>query len=254
MSCDPTVNDTICAPTGYFCQSINLSDGGIAGTCVLPGDQDFCLDSLGCAPGFFCVPYGGGPSKDCVQGCTQSSDCTDVYKHCVPQLISASQAGCAFNLCGPGSNFADGGSINGTDFNSPCDSNATSDGTCIPFFTTDPPTEGRCAQGGTIAQNEPCSLVRGDAGIGNCVVGDLCVILNVNVGGVFQNFSACLPVCSTDRKLDGGPFCDSTARCTSFTDEGAACFENCLLSNPTCPSPLVCLNIGDPTNGICGPG
>jgi hypothetical protein len=255
-TCDPlATTDTTCAPVGLFCQGVNISDGGVIGSCVLPGDAMTCQTTVGCAPGMFCKSGVFGTGNACVQGCTQTSDCQDIRKNCVPALISTTQAGCFYNACGPGSN-SDGGSINGTDLYSPCNAQDAGDGTCVPF-AAGASAVGLCEQSGSTALNQPCALQRNDAGVGLCGVGAACIELNVSNSGNFMLFTGCLPLCTTAAPAapDGGPGCDSTATCFAVfnMEPFGACFESCDLANPMCPSPLVCLNTGAAT-GICGPG
>jgi hypothetical protein len=248
--CDATVTDTTCAPFGLFCQGVLISDGGFPGTCVLPIEQVACLPAVGCEPGFFCVAgvFAGG--SFCVQSCQQSSDCQSLVNSCVPHVIAPNDAGCVPNVCGPGSTPA-----NGTGYYSPCNGQATNDGICLPVSST----QAYCRQGGTVALNQPCSSTRVDGGGDLCQVGTTCVTLKINKAGVFGLYSACLAPCpiAPPTWSDGGPVCDSTSTCVQVFPTGLPtgfCFEKCLRASPSCPTPLVCLNTGDPTNGICGPG
>jgi hypothetical protein len=257
-SCDPTaMPDPVCVPSGLACQSMDLPDGGLGGTCVIPGDERPCIASVGCAQGFSCVARVFDTGTTCVQQCTQSSDCQSPFKVCQPQLISATQAGCYFDVCGPGS-MPDGGMTNGSDFYALCNAQGTADGTCIPFVVSQGPP-GSCLQGGSIAQNQPCGTRRGDGGPGLCQVGQVCVVLNINFGGSYVDASACLPVCTvaSPSSADGGPGCASGTSCINIfannSEPFGACFQPCAIANPNCPTPLVCLNVGDPTNGLCGP-
>jgi hypothetical protein len=254
--CDPTASpDPVCVPSGLACQSMDLSDGGLGGICVIPGDESPCIPSVGCAAGFSCVARVFADGTTCVQRCSQSSDCQSPFKVCQPQLISPTQPGCYFDACGPGSS-PDGGMTNGRDFYALCDAEGTADGTCIPFNVSQG-APGSCQQGGSVAQNEPCGARRGDGGLGLCETGQVCVVLNINVNGTFTDASACLPVCSvgSPSSADGGPGCASGTSCINlFTAEPfGACLQPCAIANPDCPPPLVCLNVGDPTNGLCGP-
>jgi hypothetical protein len=250
-SCDATATtDATCAPFGLFCKGVSASDGGFPGSCVLPADQNTCLASVGCAPGFFCVAGVFAAGTTCVQSCQLSSDCGNPIEACAAGVIATNDAGCVLNPCGPGSTPA-----NGTGYYSPpCNAQAASDGTCLPFSST----QAFCEQGGTIALDQPCVGQRIDGGVDLCQPGTTCVTLNVSKAGVFGLYSACLAPCPVAAPTwsDGGPVCDSTSICeTVFPGlPFGACFEKCVLASPACPTPLKCLNIGDPTNGICGPG
>jgi len=243
--CDPTAfTDAICAPSGLYCLGGTLADGGVAGSCVLPGDQSPCIASVGCAPGFSCVAGVFDTGTTCVQQCSHSSDCQSVLKICVPQLISASQAGCGFAGCG-GSYYT------------LCDAQGMGDGTCIPFIFAQTTVLGLCVQGGSLALNQPCAAERGSAP-GLCQPGTVCVQFSVSTGGSPTMASACRPVCTVayPPAADGGPGCDSQSSCANIFNGQTygACFANCVLASPSCPTPLVCLSLGDPTNGVCGPG
>jgi hypothetical protein len=248
-SCDATATpDATCAPFGLACKGVNVSDGGIVGTCILPVDQNTCLASVGCAPGFFCVAGVFATGTTCVQSCQQSSECGNPIEACVSGVIATNDAGCVLNACGPGSSPANGSGY----YSPPCNAQATGDGTCLPFTST----QAFCEQDGTVALNQPCGLQRNGA-VGLCQSGSTCVTLNVSNGGVFALKSACLAPCAFAAPAwsDGGPVCDATSICENvFGFPFGACFETCVLANPTCPSPLVCLNVGTPPNGICGPG
>jgi hypothetical protein len=250
--CDATVTDTTCAPFGLFCQGTLISDGGFPATCVLPIDQVPCLPEVGCAPSFFCVAGVFSNTHNCVQGCQSSTDCGNLIENCVPTVIAPDDAGCVLNACGPGSNPP-----NGTGFYSPCsvDQGGASDSTCLPFSTS----QAFCSAGGIVPLNQPCIESRVDGGGDVCVQGTTCVALNVsNHQGVFYTASACLAPCPAAAPFwsDGGPGCAGNSTCEAVFNglSFGACFQNCVLANPNCPSPLVCLNIGNPTNGICGPG
>jgi hypothetical protein len=173
----------------------------------------------------------------------------------VPGLISSSQAGCFFNPCGPGS-LADGGVANGSDFYAACNAQASSDGNCLPFTVAQNTVAGFCEQAGGVVQNSPCGTTRGDAG-GLCQNGAICVVLNIDANGTFMEGSACLPVCAVGAPMtpDGGPGCATGSSCIPIFNGQVfgACFQTCVIATPNCPSPLVCLSIGDPTNGVCGP-
>jgi hypothetical protein len=243
--CDPNASpDTVCEPFGLFCDGAILPDGGVTGSCVLPGDQSPCLESVGCTAGFSCVANVFAAGTTCVQQCTHSSDCQSVLKICVPQLISASQAGCGFAGCG-------------SNYYATCDAQGMADGTCIPFIFNGTTVQGICVQGGSLGLNAPCAAQRGTAP-GLCSPGNVCVQLYVSSGGPPMAVSACRPVCTVTGPPapDGGPGCDSQSACTNiFQDQTyGACFETCSIADPSCPSPLVCFSLGDPNNGICGPG
>jgi hypothetical protein len=247
--CDPastTDTDTTCVPYGLVCQPVVISDGGIIASCVLPGDQDACLPDAGCISGFSCVPgvFAMGPT--CVQQCTHSTDCQSVIKICVPQLISSSQAGCGFTGCG-----------SGVDYYATCSATGSADGTCIPFMLTATDFTGLCVQGGSLGENQPCASQRGTAP-GLCQPGLVCVQLTVSNGGAPTTASACRPVCNASYPPapDGGPGCDSQSVCAGlFQDESyGACMQTCVIANPSCPPPFVCLGFGDQNTGICGPG
>jgi hypothetical protein len=243
--CDPTAfTDTVCVPSGLVCLGAILPDGGVTGSCVLPGDQSACLASVGCASGFSCVAGVFDTGTTCVQQCAHTSDCQSAIKICVPQLISASQAGCGFAGCG-------------TDYYAICDAAGTADGTCIPFIFGETTVLGLCVQGGSVAENQSCATQRGSAP-GLCQPGTVCVQLTVSNGGAPVTASACRPACTValPAAADGGPGCDSQSSCGNVFEGQTygACFANCVLATPSCPTPLVCLSLGDPTNGICGPG
>jgi hypothetical protein len=248
-SCDPTAfTDTVCAPNGYVCQGSVLPDGGVTGSCMLPGDQNACLTTVGCSPGFSCVPMVFDTGPTCVQQCKQSSDCTSAVKICEPQIISSTQSGCVFAGCGMG-----------VDYYSVCNAEGTGDGTCIPFIFNETTVLGLCIQGGSIGLNQSCASDRG-VSPGLCQPGSVCVQFTVSSGGAPVMASACRPFCtaSPPPAADGGPGCDSQSSCANiFTDVTyGACFQNCTIGQPNnCPAPLVCLDLGGGNNtGGCGPG
>jgi hypothetical protein len=244
-TCDPTaLAETVCEPSGYVCIGVALADGGVTGSCALPGDQNPCLAGVGCAAGFSCVAGVFGTGTNCVQQCHQSSDCTSAVKICVPQLISPSQAGCGFTGCG-------------MDYYSVCDAQGTADGTCIPFIFGESTVLGLCVQGGSLTENQSCASQRGTAP-GLCAPGTVCVQFTVSSGGAPLMVSACRPFCSVSgpAAADGGPGCDSQSSCANIFQDVTygACFQNCVIAENNCPAPLVCLSFGDPNNGGCGPG
>jgi hypothetical protein len=178
MPCDPTVApDSMCAPSYYFCQSFPLPDGGVAGSCQLPGEMIECSTSVGCAANdggqeLDCTPgftEGNTTVNLCVYSCSITADCPSLWTSCVP--FSSSKSVCFSNNCagtaGP--------------FFVACNSGGSNDGQCLPSVAyPNPPSSdpyGICVGGGTALLDGPCSPVRTDAGLSEiCPIGGLCQV------------------------------------------------------------------------------
>ncbi|MHB1843400.1 MAG: hypothetical protein ACYCWW_01020 [Deltaproteobacteria bacterium] len=244
-ACNPNATTDSCAAAGYQCTP-NASGSG--GSCQVPGNTAPCTTAVGCQQPFTCtsIPFQSGPQFLCVQPCTGSSaSCLSPLMNC--QAISQTSKICFFDICGPGSNPA-----NGTAFYASCNAQGTGDGVCLPFLQQGGAAIGVCQQTGTAAAGASCGFARDAGTAALCGAADDCV---PSLSNAAATTGSCLPLCDATGQ-DAGPACSgSTQTCAAWQGgvNWGDCFTTCAAPGTasTCTSGTQCVAAGS-DGGICG--
>lgn len=213
-------------------------------SCVMPGEGDPCIPSIGCdQTGVTLECRSIGSSMICARKCSSADECPLATDTCAPSGF------CEPNLCARRQD----GSLDRSKLFGPCDARGTGDGTCLPRRIRGSDSA-LCVQNGTADVGDECSpeATRAEADK-LCGAGQVCEGIQPDPTHPNRTRGICARACNASTGMQASPRigCDPGSRCRAIADGSnftrlGACTAECDLIGGTdgCPDDALGNEVG----------